>query len=575
MHKMFCRKGQTGLEYMMMVVVILMLVVGIFVWLKTTEPPIREEAAGLNQTAMDITDWGEKVVDTKEDGIGRIWYFLDEHFDGAYDTVSHGSYSGEWDGNGGDIIVLTWSYREFPGLFTDGRCAGHVIHITETDDPDAAEFRGWYALTDAYKKQGSKWVIWDGGCGAIGLDATTNFRWTQGAEGDPNSNWDHELWECCELGLPGVACDGDVKDDSEVCDGSDLGGQTCGGRGYNGGTLACAADCLSLDESGCYYSGQFSWAYDETSSGYTADDDYVWGLDPARCGGSPLGCIERRVDITQSFTTRVGLVTPAEITGGSPYIIVGFAKDYLGNPAIWNGQVFPILSKRELYSPPQAWSPKSVRVSWNYRLYGPGSVIEVCGDNIVQTPNYPGFREECDLTTDTKDEGATMDCEGQCRADCTCPPPPPTCGNGDPTDPGEDCDGGTPWNPATADADCPSSRCVESGYISECECEPIGNQPPVADGGGDRTLPMGIQTISGTCSNDPDGDDIDNCWWYPINVPAGCGTGTGTESPGNPAPSKTATLGVNCAWPETITIELRGWDPYGAVGTDRITVTFT
>ena len=37
----------------------------------------------------------------------------------------------------------------------------------------------------------------------------------------------------------------------EVCDGSDLGGATCLGLGYSSGTLACAADCLSLDADGC------------------------------------------------------------------------------------------------------------------------------------------------------------------------------------------------------------------------------------------------------------------------------------------------------------------------------------
>ena len=37
----------------------------------------------------------------------------------------------------------------------------------------------------------------------------------------------------------------------EVCDGNDLGGQTCVTQGYSGGDLACSNDCLSFDHSGC------------------------------------------------------------------------------------------------------------------------------------------------------------------------------------------------------------------------------------------------------------------------------------------------------------------------------------
>lgn len=47
---------------------------------------------------------------------------------------------------------------------------------------------------------------------------------------------------------------GDGKVDSgEVCDGADLGGKTCQDvdASYTGGTLACASNCMSFDESGC------------------------------------------------------------------------------------------------------------------------------------------------------------------------------------------------------------------------------------------------------------------------------------------------------------------------------------
>ena len=42
-----------------------------------------------------------------------------------------------------------------------------------------------------------------------------------------------------------------VKEGSEVCDGNDLGGQTCQTQGYDTGTLACNATCNGFDTSGC------------------------------------------------------------------------------------------------------------------------------------------------------------------------------------------------------------------------------------------------------------------------------------------------------------------------------------
>lgn len=47
-------------------------------------------------------------------------------------------------------------------------------------------------------------------------------------------------------------CGNNVKDGSEVCDGTDLGGQTCSSQGFSGGTLACASTCGSFDTSGCF-----------------------------------------------------------------------------------------------------------------------------------------------------------------------------------------------------------------------------------------------------------------------------------------------------------------------------------
>ncbi|MCA9705291.1 MAG: PT domain-containing protein [Myxococcales bacterium] len=49
----------------------------------------------------------------------------------------------------------------------------------------------------------------------------------------------------------GPTCGDDVAEGDEVCDGSDLGDNTCQAEGFDGGELACAADCSAFDTRGC------------------------------------------------------------------------------------------------------------------------------------------------------------------------------------------------------------------------------------------------------------------------------------------------------------------------------------
>lgn len=48
-----------------------------------------------------------------------------------------------------------------------------------------------------------------------------------------------------------ASCGNGIKDGSEVCDGNDLGGQTCETAGAGTGTLACATNCVTFDTAGC------------------------------------------------------------------------------------------------------------------------------------------------------------------------------------------------------------------------------------------------------------------------------------------------------------------------------------
>ncbi len=48
-----------------------------------------------------------------------------------------------------------------------------------------------------------------------------------------------------------ATCGDGVVSGAEVCDGADLAGETCTTRGFTGGTLSCAATCLSFVTSAC------------------------------------------------------------------------------------------------------------------------------------------------------------------------------------------------------------------------------------------------------------------------------------------------------------------------------------
>ena len=53
--------------------------------------------------------------------------------------------------------------------------------------------------------------------------------------------------ECANLAF----CGNNVREGSEVCDGTDLALHDCASEGFDGGTLACNTDCMSFDTSGC------------------------------------------------------------------------------------------------------------------------------------------------------------------------------------------------------------------------------------------------------------------------------------------------------------------------------------
>lgn len=86
-----------------------------------------------------------------------------------------------------------------------------------------------------------------------------------GCGGDGNGNGDD--------------CGNGTIDTGEDCDGTELGGATCADQGFEGGTLACSADC-TFDTSGCEGGGDtFQVLAADKSLWQTHNDAYTWGED--------------------------------------------------------------------------------------------------------------------------------------------------------------------------------------------------------------------------------------------------------------------------------------------------------
>jgi hypothetical protein len=70
-------------------------------------------------------------------------------------------------------------------------------------------------------------------------------------------------------------CGNNIINGSEQCDGPDLGGQTCDGLGFSGGTLGCTGSC-TFDTSGCAGDTPDCIRYVDVAIGSPAGDGLSW-----------------------------------------------------------------------------------------------------------------------------------------------------------------------------------------------------------------------------------------------------------------------------------------------------------
>lgn len=91
------------------------------------------------------------------------------------------------------------------------------------------------------------------GNGQLDLNEQCDDGNTLGGDGCSSGCKTEPLYICS--GAPSVCnipnCGDGLISSNEVCDSNSLAGQTCITKGFAGGTLACAATCLSFDISGC------------------------------------------------------------------------------------------------------------------------------------------------------------------------------------------------------------------------------------------------------------------------------------------------------------------------------------
>ncbi len=287
-------------------------------------------------------------------------------------------------------------------------------------------------------------------------------------------------------------CGNGVIDTGETCDGTSVGEATCQSLGHVGGTLACAADCRSYDDSGCTDCGNGIIDGAETCDGTNLGGATCESL--AFPGGGTLACTAACAFDTTGCIDHLcanGILEPTEQCDGSE----------LNNATCQSLGFFA-----------------GVLACTNECTFDTGACHN-CGNNRVDAP------EQCDrtdLNNQTCSSRGFYTGELQCTDTCTFDESRCTnCGNGQLND-GEVCDG-TDFGGQT----CRTLRC-RSDALPSCSmnCLSISLDPCKAnhneDGDSDSN-----GTLDDNCDNCPaipngnqdngDGDEIGDFCERPNN----------------------------------------------------------
>lgn len=113
-----------------------------------------------------------------------------------------------------------------------------------------------------------------------------------------------------------ITCGNGIKEGSEVCDGTDLGGQTCISNGFASGTLSCNSNCASLNTSSCTSAstcGNNTKEIGEACDGTDLNSNTC--ITQGFLGGGTLVCASN----CQSFTTTNCIFTNSNTKGGMTF----------------------------------------------------------------------------------------------------------------------------------------------------------------------------------------------------------------------------------------------------------------
>lgn len=214
-------------------------------------------------------------------------------------------------------------------------------------------------------------------------------------------------------GCTAAQCGNDAIEGDELCDGTDLADATCASEGFDNGTLACAADCSDLDVDGCGVCGNFIVEDAEACDGplLFAQTCLTLGFDSGELACQP-DCLE--FDTTGCGTCGNDTIDGAELCDGDDFGGLGCATLGMGFD---NGTL-------------QCASTCDAYVTTACGTCGNGTIdgAETCDGTALagQTCTSQGF--------DNGALGCQADCLGYDTSNCG------SCGNGV-VDGGEACDG--------------------------------------------------------------------------------------------------------------------------------------
>ncbi len=184
------------------------------------------------------------------DQAGVRWYELRKSGGGGWALHQEGTYaidgdsrwmsSAAMDGDGNIVVGYNVSSTStFPGLRYAGRLAG---------DPLGTLPQGEATLVNGTASNSSNRY---GDYSSLNVDPVDQCTMWFTGEYNAASAWSTRIGRFV-FGGCGSTCGDGIIEGSEVCDGSNLGGETCGGQGCTGGgALACLPDCSGFDTSGC------------------------------------------------------------------------------------------------------------------------------------------------------------------------------------------------------------------------------------------------------------------------------------------------------------------------------------